>query len=125
MRKYLQSEVTESYKDRDGIIYSKNKVFFGLFTSKGSPINGTVIDNNGLYTDYVNGKKNGLQKSFYENKQLQMSTEYKNGLKHGMDSRYHPNGNLKIQRIYENGNQIGETKSWDENGHRTVPKIGW
>ena len=51
-----------------------------------------------LKTEYfqLNGKRNGIYKSYRNNGQLKEEVNYIDGKKHGIEKLYHENGQLKV-----------------------------
>jgi len=50
-----------------------------------------------------NGKREGIQKYFYENGNLMIEGNWKNGKENGILREYDENGNLKVEKYFENG----------------------
>ena len=65
----------------------------------------------------VNGKKEGVYKSMYENGNIEIKCNYKNGKKEGVWEKWFKNGTLKYQGGYKNGQKEGTLKSWFSNGN--------
>jgi len=75
-----------------------------LIKSTMKPVDGTVIEfheNKELKseTNYKNGLKEGIQKSWYENGQLQEETKWIRGEKDGLHKEWYDNGQLKSKII--------------------------
>ncbi len=80
----------------------------------------------GLYYDtphildicnYVNGKKNGCQKTYYFNGQIEKMCHYIDDNQTGEFRAYYQNGNLKCYCMCLNGRITGEYKEYYENGN--------
>lgn len=67
-------------------------------------------------TRLVNGLKNGTEKLYYENGQLESATPYKNDTIDGIQYAYHENGKLKSEGRYQMGVLKGNQKEYHENG---------
>jgi len=91
-------------------------------------------------TDYVNGKKNGEERVYYQSGSLNSLSHYinglpddsievyyedgslmirmyfMNGLKEGRAVRYYPSGQLQREKYYENDVEVGESLIWYEDG---------
>lgn len=67
--------------------------------------------------NYVNGKKEGLQKKYYhKTNQLYSEEQLVNGKKEGVSRLFHKNGQLSSECHYENGMAMGWYKSFYESG---------
>ena len=71
------------------------------------------------------GKRDGVQKYYYPNGQLQMSVEVENGTAHGMMRVFYPNGEPKLEKRIVNG--LTDTESIVDhsrpNKAKDTPKI--
>lgn len=67
--------------------------------------------------NYVNGVREGVQKTFFHNSN-QLKHEYTlvNGKNEGLDKRYYENGNLSSEEFYVQGLVEGLVRSFHENG---------
>lgn len=65
---------------------------------------------------YVNGVPNDIIKVFYEDGSLMIRMFFKNGLKEGRAVRYYPSGQLQREKYYENDVEVGESLIWYEDG---------
>jgi antitoxin component YwqK of YwqJK toxin-antitoxin module len=103
-----------------GIHYFLNKeqaLHYGLNTIN----NGTLRkwnDNGELryICNFVDGKKNGIEKKWFQNNNLESEITYFNNIKHGEFKVYYPNGNLKERGLHYNGMRDGIYRSWFDNG---------
>lgn len=48
---------------------------------------------------YQNGKREGIQKVYYESGIIERETSYKNGLIDGLMKNYYPNGNIRSEML--------------------------
>jgi len=64
--------------------------------------------------EYLNGKKNGKGKEYYENGKLKYEGEYINGKKNGKGKEYYENGNIKYEGEYLNDEKNGIGIEYDE-----------
>ncbi len=144
---FLISSCSEK-QDRSYIIIKD----FSLLSKKGAYL---YLDNNkfsGILTDsienikilevqYLNGRKNGYEKIWYNNGKISEERFYKNGRKEGNHKLFWENGNKKMianfldgqyegkmiqwhkngekfkEFYYENGNEIGNQKMWNSKGN--------
>ena len=51
---------------------------------------------------YVNDKKNGVEKGYYEDGSIRWETHYKNDKKNGVEKWYHEDGSLVSTTKYKN-----------------------
>lgn len=66
---------------------------------------------------YMNGKQNGLDKSWYESGRLQDSAMYKNGVVIGEEKGWHEDGKLRFITSYDtSGNGNGSSQNFYPNG---------
>lgn len=68
-------------------------------------------------TTYVNGKKQGLFKAYYQNGSLRQICSYRNDIKEGREIRYWPNGVKKMNANFNNGVLEGQFEEWDDAGN--------
>lgn len=99
-------------QDRNGVFYVINE---------DTPFSGkaVVIHPNGQLSFeniYVNGKKEGLYRMWYQNGQLISESTYVNGVMEGVLREWHENGQLSSESTYVNGNLDGVVQDWYENG---------
>lgn len=69
----------------------------------------TYYKNKQIWTTYlsINGRFNGINKTFYDNGNLQKLCMYKDGRLHGVCEKYYLDGeSVKTRIVYENGNEI-------------------
>jgi antitoxin component YwqK of YwqJK toxin-antitoxin module len=65
---------------------------------------------------FLNGKREGEWKAFFNNDQLQSQGFFKNGIQIGVTKVYFPNGNLRYEGQYENNKETGHWKFYNEQG---------
>ena len=106
------------------------------------PLNGIVFCEFGENGKYINGKKEGLHKEWYESGQIQSELEYENGERtfkgymklwysdgqlmfegkyygdEQFEREYFYNGQLKWEVINDNEDKILSKKCWDEDGNK-------
>ncbi len=91
---------------------------------KNKPITGVL---NGYYyglddgtlrfeVNYKAGKKEGLVKFYFGNRNLAAEANYKNGKLDGLRKMYYGNGNLQTEENYKNGKLDGLRKTYYQNG---------
>ena len=66
--------------------------------------------------DYLNNKRSGTWKSWYEAGTLWSEGSFENGKREGSGIVYHPNGQKHIEGAYAEGKRTGVWRSWDETG---------
>ncbi len=67
-------------------------------------------------TDYIDGKKDGLHKVWFENGNLRAQGNYKEGKRVGLHKTWSKNGHLFFEGNYNEGKEVGVRKFWHENG---------
>ena len=65
---------------------------------------------------FLNGKREGEWKAYFDNEQLQSTGIFKNGLRVGVAYIYYPNGQLRYKGFYENDKESGHWIFYNENG---------
>ena len=65
--------------------------------------------------EYLNGKRNGKGKEYYNNGKLIFEGEYLNGKRNGKGKEYNYNGNLIFESEYLNGERNGKGKEYNNN----------
>ncbi len=102
--------------------FIKYGVSYVTRTSK--PVNGVVVK---YYTlnrllalriHYKEGKKDGLEESFYRNGRLHFRINYKNGQEDGLAEYFHTNGQLKSRATYKDGKEEGLSEHFDKSGQK-------
>ena len=66
-------------------------------------------------TPYVNGKQNGLGKTYYETAELMIEKTWVNDHEEGLEKTYYRNGKLKSTSAFTNGH-LGTVTDYDTNG---------
>jgi antitoxin component YwqK of YwqJK toxin-antitoxin module len=59
-------------------------------------------------TPYVNDKKNGIEKQYFDKGGIEEETPYANGKKSGIGKRYIENGSIQAEEVYTNDKIIEE-----------------
>ena len=113
-RKERQIAAQEAEKKKaEALIERRKKIAAG--TAKTEKIV-TYHENGNKSEEYelVEGIKEGLYQSWYENGRLHYMDNYKDGQRHGEQRIYHNNQNQQIHftSYYVNGNQDGEIRRW-------------
>jgi antitoxin component YwqK of YwqJK toxin-antitoxin module len=68
-----------------------------------------------LFMFSQNGKRNGVQKYFYENGKLAMEVNIHNGEEHGVCKRYNEDGSLKEEMVFDGGElKPGSSKEYSD-----------
>lgn len=69
-----------------------------------------------ISTDYINGKKNGEERVYYQSGVLNSLSNYVNGLPEGMIEIFHEDGTLMIRMYFKNGLKEGKAVRYYPNG---------
>jgi antitoxin component YwqK of YwqJK toxin-antitoxin module len=64
----------------------------------------------------LNGKREGLWKSWYEDGSLWSEGQFRNGMRQGPAVVYYPNGQKMLEGHYTDNERTGLWRSWDEEG---------
>lgn len=65
---------------------------------------------------FLNGKREGEWKAYFNNNQLQSIGAFKNGERIGPAKVYFPTGKLRYEGQYENNKEVGHWKFYNEEG---------
>ncbi len=108
------SKVVDGNKveEREGVIYLKDSKI--PFTGKA-----IALHENGqkkMEGNFKNGKKDGLETSWYEDGQKRSEDNFKDGKLDGLSIFWFPNGQKGNEGIYKDGITEGIHKMWHENG---------
>lgn len=118
----------------------------GVLHHKNVPFNGTLVSkydeaSNKMQLQYVNGRKDGVEKKWHYNGELAQERFYSKGIKienhsgwwedgtkkfeyhfnekgeyHGSRKEWYANGQLVRDFNYSNGKEIGSQRMWADNG---------
>lgn len=69
-----------------------------------------------METPYRNGKKNGVERSYYADGNLMMETPYQNGKRNGIEKTYNTQGKLSSVRPVKEDKVDGVEKMYHDNG---------
>ncbi|MDO8896371.1 MAG: toxin-antitoxin system YwqK family antitoxin [Bacteroidales bacterium] len=104
------------YSDVDRVLIAeenyRNNLLHGLST--------TFFPDSGLpaeILEYVDGKRHGEWKKFFDDGLLMSEGFYENDLLHGQVIFYYPNGKVQIRGNYNNGLKTGVWQTFDEDGN--------
>ncbi|MBQ0711814.1 MAG: hypothetical protein KBT53_02510 [Porticoccus sp.] len=112
--------IAKEIRQRDTFI--SEGVSYVTRTSK--PVNGIVIKHYtlnrllALRIHYKDGKKDGLEESFYRNGRLHFKINYKDGQEDGLTEYFHTNGQLKSRVTYRGGKEEGLSEHFDKSGQK-------
>ncbi len=67
---------------------------------------------------YKDGKRDGLDASWYENGQKQWEGNYKDGKRNGLDAGWYSNEQKELEANYKDGKQDGLETGWYQNGQK-------
>lgn len=96
---------------RNGVLYYKGKSFYGSIVS--SFQDGTIKSK----SSYVDGRKDGEEKIWYNNGQVSQIRLYEQGIKIGRHFGWWENGTAKFEFDFnEKGEYHGSFKEWYKNG---------
>jgi len=107
------------------VLFEENKrleLNNGVLYYSSTPFNGTLKSFNEVNqtkntTNYVSGKKEGIERKLYLNDSLAELRFYKNGFKIGVHKGWRENGKQKFEYPYSNqGVYHGTIKEWYVNG---------
>ena len=102
---------TLTLKTQEGLYYSKRTLFTGkLFKLDKKHLVSLFVEN------YLNGKRHGIFKRFYQNNLLLEERTYHKGKKEGLHIRYWPNGKLIFKYNLKNDLYDGLSRSWNQDG---------
>lgn len=65
---------------------------------------------------FLNGKREGEWKAYFDTEQLQSEGSFKEGKQLGITRVHYPNGKLRYEGQYENDMQVGHWKFYNEQG---------
>jgi len=65
---------------------------------------------------YYNGRKEGIEKIWYDNNKISEIRFYRKGKKIGVHELFWDNGNKKMIAYFKNGEHNGEMTQWHKNG---------
>lgn len=71
-----------------------------------------------MVVEYRDGKREGLQTTWYENGQKQLEAIFKDGKQEGLFTSWHENGQKEMEGNFKDGKQEGFFASWHENGQK-------
>jgi antitoxin component YwqK of YwqJK toxin-antitoxin module len=95
---------------KNGVLFYNNTPFDGILLEF-DQINGTNNESN-----YVGGKKEGIERKVYTNNMLAEERMYDKGLKIGIHKGWYKDGSVKFEYHYGNGMYDGSFKEWYQNG---------
>jgi len=95
--------------------YLNERYFIGEINGKGEEFN--ILNDELIFKgDYINGKRTGYGKEYYEKEKIKYEGEYLNGKRNGKGKEYYINGNIKFEGIYLLGLKY-EGKGYDIDGN--------
>ena len=98
--------------ERNGITYEINSTTPFTGSSVGYHDNGKLKEKG----NYIDGKEEGLQESFWENGQLWDRENYKDREPDGLWESFHENGQLSLKQNYKDGKEDGLEEYFKEDG---------
>ncbi|GJM34178.1 MAG: hypothetical protein DHS20C18_31790 [Saprospiraceae bacterium] len=99
-------------KPQEGLVYYQGRPFTGISVAY-------YPDGEKAETiEYLNGKKHGLYKKWFEHGALSFESHYSAGKQHGLTKSWWSNGNLRTASHYEEGVPHGIQKQWYKSGAR-------
>jgi len=102
---------TLTLKTQEGLYYLKRTLFTGkLFKLDKKHLDTLFVEN------YLNGKRHGIFKRFYQNNLLLEERTYHKGKKEGLHVRYWPSGKLIFKYNLKNDLYDGLSRSWNQDG---------
>ncbi len=94
----------------EGLVYHKDNVFTG--TSVFFDENETKR----ISIDYLQGKKHGIYKKWFENGRLSFEAQFSQGKQHGLTQTWWRNGQLRSKSQYQEGMAHGVQLQWYKSG---------
>tara|TARA_B100000508_G_scaffold139750_1_gene138764 strand:+ start:1481 stop:2167 length:687 start_codon:yes stop_codon:yes gene_type:complete len=125
-----QPTALRTFNEKDGSVWVQYFTIKGKLVSEGKMIN-QAREGEWLYyheksdrvmnrEQYLNGKKDGKQTTYYPNGQMTEEIQYKNGLKEGFNYYYSPEGVLLKELEYHNNELHGPAKHYDAQGNLVI-----
>ena len=106
--------LSQDYHQRDLITYDKSNLTF--LKKNLQPVNGIVYCDHGEIGNFIQGKREGRHKEWFENGQLRGDWNFENGLAEGFIIRRYDNWQIQSELNYKKGKLNGMAKSWYRNG---------
>jgi len=112
---------TNGVKDGISMQFDKHGKITLVENYKNGLLHGKTINYGGFSetpmaeTDYLNGKRNGLYRLYYDNAKIQEESWFKNDLKDGLSRWNNKNGRKMAEYNYKAGNFDGVQKTFYEN----------
>lgn len=93
---------------KDGVLYYKEEVFTGQLLR----ISGNLTKE----IQYLDGRKHGSEKHYYQNGKLHKHLFYQKGLADKNQYTYYESGHKQRLALFKRGQHHGETTEWYESG---------
>ncbi len=95
----------------------------GVRVYRGKPFTGKIVTRHpsgqiATSENYINGKRNGALKKWFDNGVLGFESYYSRGKLHGLTKSWWPNGNQRSKLIYKDGVVHGTSLHWYKSGER-------
>jgi len=90
--------------NKNGKVHGSSKVY--------NPLNEQLAEE----ATYVDGRRNGPAKQYYDSGVLMMECQYKDNQLNGPSKTYYPSGALKEEGSFEKGSKVGVWKTYNEDG---------
>ena len=118
----LDGRITEAI-DGDKLQRDKNGDELAYAPNEQTPYSGRAkkMHSNGQIKSlvkYKDGKRDGLDASWYENGQKQWEGNYKDGKRDGLDASWYSNEQKELEANYKDGKQDGLETGWYQNGQK-------
>ncbi len=65
---------------------------------------------------YIDGKINGIMRTYHRNGNLESEISYRDGQQHGFCRTYYPDGHMHNEKYFVDGKMNGAFKAWDQDG---------
>jgi antitoxin component YwqK of YwqJK toxin-antitoxin module len=108
-------KIEETYPDNT----LKKVSYFQEEDGKGVKVEEKYFHPNGklkMTGKFLNGKREGEWKAYFNNDQLQSLGTFVNGIQIGVTKVYFPNGKLRYEGQYDNNKESGHWKFYNEQG---------
>ena len=137
IRKFTSSGTLTLYQEyKDGLLNGKSKTYYesnpGKIKQEDNYINNLKDGLSVWFTPtgdtiakykYVNGKLEGVQRSFFAGNKIMLEENYVNNIQSGSYVEYFENGKVKTTGNYIDGKMNGNWQEFDETGNKTQEGI--
>lgn len=108
------AEISTELSNQNEILYFGSEPFSGKLQKQ--------TDDGLTESLYVNGKKHGIQKLYYQSGELRQVSIYTQGVKNGRTIGYYTCGLKSMNANFVNGELDGSYEEWNKNGMPSAMK---